>query len=375
MHFYVDESGHTGPNLFDASQPMLYYGVLSSVVNVDVLAAERMRALRMRAGIERVHASELGNGGLVPLVDDLVALQKNMALRFDLYRVSKPDHAIICFFDQVFDQGNNPAMSWTGYWTPMRYVLLLKLASLFDVGLAKLAWEARLHLDDRRSNQMVSEVCHQLLERVDSLPDARSRQLMGDALRWAADHPEELYYNAKTKEDQLSVMPNIIGFQSVMTGIASRLKKLEKKASRIVVDQQSQFNKAQKTLHDYYIAASKVTLENGPGLPQIDYKGVPNIPIEFKGGSESCGLELVDVYLWVFRRALEEKELAPELYRLVEPQLMRGKTDEISLGALEKRWTRWFDELPEPTEEQIAKGKELMALGEARRLEGMQAAR
>jgi hypothetical protein len=55
MYLYVDEGGHTGTNLFDPEQPMLYYGVLSSTRNV--------------------------------------------------YRVSKPNHAIICFFDQVFDQG------------------------------------------------------------------------------------------------------------------------------------------------------------------------------------------------------------------------------------------------------------------------------
>lgn len=30
MHFYVDETGHTGPNLFDPTQPVLSYGVLSS---------------------------------------------------------------------------------------------------------------------------------------------------------------------------------------------------------------------------------------------------------------------------------------------------------------------------------------------------------
>lgn len=30
MHFYVDETGHTGPNLFDRTQPVLSYGVLSS---------------------------------------------------------------------------------------------------------------------------------------------------------------------------------------------------------------------------------------------------------------------------------------------------------------------------------------------------------
>lgn len=371
MHFYVDESGHTGPNLFDSSQPTLYYGVLSSPVNVDVLAADRLKALRRRAGVQRFHAAELGNGGLVSLAGDLAAMQRNWSLRFDIYRVVKPDHAIICFFDQVFDQGMNPAMTWTGYWTPMRYVLLLKVASLFDEGLAKLAWDARLQLDDKRANQLVSEVCHQLVGRIDSLPDARSRQLIGDALTWAAENAEELHYNAATKRDQLSVMPNIIGFQSVMQGIASRLKKTARSASRIVVDRQSQFNKAQKTLHDFYIAASKVTLANGPGLPEVNLKGVPDIPIDFMSGAQSCGLELVDVYLWVFRRALEKKELAPELWLLIEPQMRRGRTDEISLAAVEKRWTRWFENLPEPTEEQMARGREMTAMDEARRVKGM----
>ena len=144
MHFYVDESGHTGPNLFDPDQPMLYYGVLSSKLNVDVLAEERLRALRKQLGVPRLHAAELGNGRLVQICTELCGLQVKLGLRFDIYRVAKPDHAIISFFDQVFDQGMNPAVTWTGYWTPLRYILLGKLASLFDERLAELAWAARL---------------------------------------------------------------------------------------------------------------------------------------------------------------------------------------------------------------------------------------
>lgn len=37
MFSHVDESGHTGSELFDATQPVLYYGVLSSDMNLDVL--------------------------------------------------------------------------------------------------------------------------------------------------------------------------------------------------------------------------------------------------------------------------------------------------------------------------------------------------
>lgn len=373
MYFFIDESGHTGPNLFDESQPMLYYGVLSSSVNIDVVGANAMQRMRKTLSVPRLHAAELGNGGLVSIAPELRKVQRVLDLRFDLYRVAKPDHAIICFFDQVFDQGMNPAMTWTGYWTPLRYVLLLKVASLFDEELAAKAWEARLEANDAKSEKLVSEVCDELRGRLHQLPDARSRELLGDSLAWAAKHPGELSYNAKTKHDKLSVMPNVIGFQSVMLGIASRLKKSNRKAARVVVDQQTQFNRAQKTLHDYFIAASKVKLETGPGLPLADFKGVPDTPIEFLAGTKSYGLELVDVYLWIFKRLMEDKEVAPELVVLIAPLLRRGRTDEISLNALGKRWSQWFAELPDPSEEQMKKAREIHDIDEGRRRRALEA--
>jgi len=368
MYFYIDESGHTGPKLFDPDQPMLFYGVLSSKVNVDFLAAERLRRIRKRLGVQRLHAAEMGNGGLVEIVKDICQLQKQLDLRFDVYRVAKPDHAIISFFDQVFDQGLNPAVTWTGYWTPLRYILLLKVATLFDEDLASRAWDARLEANDAKSNQGLVQVCAQLRARVHQLPDARSRQLITDTLEWAEKNPSEICYNTKTKKDRLSVMPNIIGFQSVMLGIAARLNKTKRSASRVIVDQQSQFNKSQKNLADFYASARSIHFENGPGLPEISFKGVPAIPIEFSSGLVSAGLELSDIYLWVFKRAMEEKDLAPELYSLIAPQLHRGRTDEISLNALAQRWEKHFRDLPEPTEEQMNKGRELMAMDETRRL-------
>ena len=373
MHFFIDESGHTGPNLFDDSQPMLYYGVLSSRLNVDVVGESAVQRMRKTLSVPRLHAAELGNGGLVAIAPQLNKLQKMLDLRFDVYRIAKPDHAIICFFDQVFDQGMNPAMTWTGYWTPLRYILLLKVASLFDEELAKKAWEARLEANDGKSEKLVSEVCDVLRGRLHELPDARSRELLGDALKWAATHPGELSYNAKTKHDKLSVMPNVIGFQSVMLGIAARLKKSDRKAARVVVDQQTQFNRAQKTLHDYFIAASKVDFETGPGLPMADFKGVPDTPIEFLAGTKSYGLELVDLYLWIVKRLMEDKQVAPELVAVIEPQLRRGRTDEISLNALGKRWGQWFDELPDPSEEQMRKAREIHDIDEGRRRQAMQA--
>lgn len=368
MYFYVDESGHTGPNLFDENQPILYYGVLSSKINLDAAAESRVKKIRKKLGVKRLHASELGNGRLVEIVKDIESLKKRYDLRFDIYRVAKSDHALISFFDQVFDQGMNPAVPWTSYWTPMRYVLLLKLASLFDEELLKAAWAARINLKTDEANASLSKICNTLIARVGNLPDERSRQIITDSLTWAAANPDAIYYNIKTKRDLLDITPNLIGFQSVMHGIASRLKRNRKLASKIIVDQQSQFNKAQKKLSDFYANAKNVALVSGPGLPELDFSGMPEVPITCTSGTDSAGLELVDIYLWVFTRYMNEKEIAPELFTLIKGQLQRGHTDEISINAIGRRWSKWFEELPDPTNEQMEKGRDMLRMDEERRL-------
>jgi hypothetical protein len=48
MYCYVDESGHTGANLFHPAQPTLFYGLLSASVNLDIVAALDARRMRDR---------------------------------------------------------------------------------------------------------------------------------------------------------------------------------------------------------------------------------------------------------------------------------------------------------------------------------------
>jgi len=52
-------------------------------------------------------------------------------------------------------------------------------------------------------------------------------------------------------------------------------------------------------------------------------------------------------------------------------QIPKCGTDEISISAIARRWEKWFENLPEPTEEQMIKARELIAFDEKRRLEGM----
>lgn len=376
MHYYVDESGHTGTNLFDAQQPILYYGCLSSHLNLDVVAHAQVMSLRKRLSVGRLHANELGNGGLAAIAADLLEMQRRFALCFSIYRVAKADHAVISFFDQVFDAGMNPAMTWTGYWTPLRYILLLQMAYLFDEKLAQAAWAARIEVNDDKSNAMLIKVCNLLLERVHLLPDARSRELIADTLTWARENPSDLGYNVDDRKSILQISPNVIGFQFVMMGVAKRTKLTGVEAARIIVDRQSQFNKAQRTLAEFYAAAGKESLvfEGGPGMPDLSFGEMPQVPIEISGGDQSVGLELTDIYLWIYKRVIEKGDLAPALRPFIYEGIRRVETDELSLEAIAKRWTKYMDGIPELHEmppDQVAKGRELKAHEEARRLAGL----
>lgn len=367
MHFYVDESGQTGLNLFDESQPFLYYGVLRSKLNLDVLAEKDLKPLRSRLGVDRLHAAELGNGRLVEIVDDLNKIKKKYNLGFDFYRVAKADHALISFFDQVFDQGMNPAVPWNAYWTPLRYVLLIKVAYLFDEDTLKKSWNARISANGKKANEPLIEVCETILSRVSDIPDTRSREILADSLSWAIDNVEAISYNVGTKRDSLQISPNLVGFQSVMHGIASRLEKAKCKAKKVVVDRQSQFNAAQEWIANFYHETREMLWTMGPGLPEMNLTHMPTIPISCTAGTDSAGLELVDIYIWVFRRYMENKTLANKLAPIINGQLHRGSYDEISINALMNRWGKWFQELPEPSEEQLERAREMISQQEEQR--------
>jgi len=363
MYFYVDESGQTGLNLFDPQQPILYYGVLSSPHNVDEVANDEIQELRERFGVARLHSSELGMGRLTSIASELSALQAKLDLTIDIYRISKPDHALISFFDQLFDQGLNKAVPWSAYWTPLRFVVSAKLAYLFDEDLIKLARKARIEKKTEKANTILQEVCNTLLCRIDYLPDPRSREIIRDALTWACKHPDEIHYNIYSNNDRLQISPNLIGFQSVMHGIALRLKVGGGDAAAIVVDRQGEFNRAQEWVANFYRSAKDKggPWEVGPGLPKMDLSNIPDIPITCTPGDMSAGLELVDIYLWLMKRLFEKKDLSPELLELLAPQMEKGMTDEVSFAGIMKRWEPVLMNLPDPSPEEEKRARQLMA--------------
>jgi len=261
----------------------------------------------------------------------------------------------------------NPAVPWSSYWTPLKFLHIVNLANLFDESTLKKAWNARITINSARAEAALVEVCQTILERVSGLQDKRSQEILADGLKWAIANPARINYNVNSKDDSLQISPNLVGFQLVMHGIAARLKKSKAQANKIIVDRQTEFNLAQEYIADFYKKYKDVPFLNGPGLPTMDLTHMPTTPITCTPGTESVGLELVDIYIWVFKRHYEEKALAPELRSIINAQLYSGRYDEVSIKALINRWGKWFRELPEPSEEQLAEARIRKAFEEKRR--------
>ena len=367
MYAYIDESGNTGNNLFDEAQPVLYYGLLTCKKNLDFIAERPLAKLRAQLGVDRIHASQLGVGRLVPVAQWLCDFQKRHDLRFDAYRVMKRDHAILSFFDQVFDSGMNEAVPNSWYFGPMRFLLLQAIASLFDEAISRRAWNIRHNQSVQACAEELAEICNVLCERAETFPDPRLREISTGAFKWAAKYPEKISYGTSNQESSLQISPNLVGFQQVLTGLAARSQKMDREVRRIIVDRQNEFNMAQDWLADIYRKMKKVgPMPMMPGMPPIDWTHMPDTPLEFTAGDQSAGLEIVDVYLWLMKRIFENKQVSREANNLLYGQRHRGRTDEVSLAGIEKRW-RHLRHLPEPDDDGLKFARQVRAIEDDQR--------
>lgn len=332
MYYYVDESGHSGSKIFKdiKNQPNLYYGVLTAPGDLDQLITEEVTAMRKIVDTERLHANELGNGRLVLLADKLMEIQNRFGLVFDFYVVKKRALAEFSFFDQVFDSGVNDAVPHYAYWSSYRLTLLMEMRLLFNAVSAERAWNIRIDKDGRRAANDLSQLCRDLIKGIGRIRTPLARRIIRSALKWTSLNPEDLLYNASNDDQIKQISPNIVGFQFVMHGIARRVVEEGRKSEAIIVDRQNEFNKAQQTLADFFASAAGIDFEGPPDMPMVSFEGMPDIPLDFRPGDTCVGLELVDIYLWVYKRLYERKSLADELKPLFDAQTGRGSYDEIS---------------------------------------------
>jgi hypothetical protein len=85
MYAFVDETGNTGGNLFDADQPVFLTAALITRSDFDKSHRVAFESICERTEGGKLHASELGFGGIEQIAGQTLKLLKAADARF-LYR-------------------------------------------------------------------------------------------------------------------------------------------------------------------------------------------------------------------------------------------------------------------------------------------------
>lgn len=360
MFFHVDESGNTGNNLFDANQPRLSYGVISSPLNIDALGTPTHTRILKTLGVDSIHANQLKTDQLVKIIPQLYALQKKFDFRFDYYYIDKQTYALVILFDSIFDAGLNDAVKWEFYWTPLRFVAVHNFSRICDEELLRGAWKLCTSRSiEKHADEIVALLRELRTRAIASDLDDRTKELFCAALDFGIKNPLSLDFGTA---DSKIISPNAVGFQFVLSSIARRLRaKKQKDARQIKIDKQSQFNPAQIGTH-YVQSRISEGLKELRGMERRAYvahplfegfdddetlrKGMPKRKPEVWNSADSIGLQVVDTYLWLVNRMVDGRKLPEPLQAFAAMFLNHSCIDSISMEGMASRWHDFERQLP-----------------------------
>lgn len=327
MYFWIDESGHTGQNLFDHTQPTFFYGILSSPYDLNEVAYDEIAKARNLLVMDRLHGRELTIDKIDLIIDSFIEIHEKYKIQCSVCSINKMDYVVMQFFDQVFDSGNNQASTHGIYFTTHRYWYLYAINILFgsDNGLREKAWNARIELNTDKSCKMLSECCEALQNRVETADIPKEmKSFTYNILNYAKKYPKKIRYNAKTQQQAQNISTNLIGFQDVLLQIIRISTEKQLPVSQIVVDEQLEFNNLQDELMKYYQGTTHINLAEiysnlAPPNRTANFNQTPDIDVLFKGkNDQDIGLEIVDLYLWILRRYITQKNLSEKIKEFIE---------------------------------------------------------
>ncbi|MEN3972473.1 DUF3800 domain-containing protein [Sphingomicrobium sp. XHP0235] len=374
MYAFVDETGNTGGNIFDQYQPVYLTAALVTKTDFDRSQHRPFSKILRGAGVDEIHASVIGLGVVEDIALPVLRLLKRSDCRFVLSRVEKKYLLATKIFDTFFDSGENPAVPWHTYNVrPLRILLAFKVASLIDDEVARLFWAMLMEKSEARARARIPAICQAILDRIDRLPDERSRKVISDGLTWSRDHPEGLDFYQARRQAKNGHMPNMVGFTNLLDALESVSSKWKRDVRVIRHDRQAQFEATLAEWHELYSNAlpGEISLPGETRKIQL----VKNSRFEICAAADSPGIQVIDLILWLFKRALDGKELPRNSAQLLNFVMRRGFQNDFSFLGVQKAMLSWYEDAmtADLSETDFARAREVQDLMERRRVENMAA--
>ncbi len=320
---YTDEAGNTGLNIFDRDQPVFHTLTLFAKQDLNAEAAGPVAEWCAALGVDELHAADLGVGRLSTIATSMNEFIMAVNPLFVVTAVEKRHLAAMKFADTVLDSGLNEAVAGFHYWSrPWRLRMSLDLANHMTPRCEREFWEAYRRCDYAKFSEIADRVESSIAIKV---RDRRARQLLGDALKWASKHPEELLVK-QTKLDA----PNLVAFSFILQALHQMFKETSYRVKVFVHDEQNEFMKSFRMMYD---AVSRFRFEDkSPALlPDWEEAETFDCPLTEETSSSAPALQLVDVLLWLLRRFLAKGTTgSKECDELLVPLLIMGTVHEFS---------------------------------------------
>jgi hypothetical protein len=373
MFAYVDETGNTGGNLFDPEQPWFITIGLMTKANFDVLERNLFSG-RDANGVIDFHANEVGFEKIEQIAPRILIVAKKSNARFFISRVEKLYLATTKIVDTVFDSYENKAVPWHVYnLRHLKLIMLFKLAHyVLDEDMVKLFWDSLMHKNSKTASDRFVEACKAMLARVGNLPDKRSREIAREAFTWAIENYDRITIHSATKLARYGHMPNMVAFTNLIDGIERQSKAWGRSVKIIKHDRQTQFEKSLAFVHELYANADPTPIE-WPSMPKYSLQKANGSKFVVSNRSESPGIQLVDIVLWLFSRMNSGDELPQHSHRFMEYALRKGYYNDFSFDGVYSSLDREMRPIMEApfSEEQLASAKEMIERSEQRRLAEM----
>lgn len=344
MFAFVDETGNTGSNIFDDTQPDFFTGALITKSNFDLLHGRTLSTICQRHGFKSLHASVLGFAPIEKAAAEILALLKKSDARFFVSRVEKRYLLATKVFDTFFDSGENPAVPWSSYnIRPLRLILSFKVASLLTDEIAHEFWAMLMGRNEQHARIRIPGICAAILERVPMLQDARSREVVTEALSWSRDHPEALDIFISGRQAKNGHMANMVGFANLLDGLEGFSKRWNRPLRKIVHDRQSQFEGSLQEWHRIFSNASDKPIHR-PGETVI-FQKVAGSTFEVSASDDSAGIQVADLALWLFRQFLRKKQLPEASARVLSYVFKKGYKHDFSFVGVGDQVERHYAEI------------------------------
>jgi hypothetical protein len=306
---YSDETGNTGNNIFDPTQPWFWSGTLLVTKDfgerdkatlaewAEIVSDEEYRAklTKGRLDLSELHANALGMGRIEKLAQKISDFISDKDMSFVFTRIEKVHIAPTKFADVLLDSGINKGVSSVHYnFAGLRLPLAVTLMRNLSPEKCRYFWEVYQSGNASLFRTILASVKWNILNKVS---DARTQELLVDAINWANKHPDVLLEQSRSEFDA----PNVIALTMLMAYLHRVHQSEGKKVTRFIHDEQNQFA---STFAATYEGLRHVTMTSTPTsyLPEIAQVDTYQCPFTMSMSHAVTGLQLIDVVLWLFKR-------------------------------------------------------------------------